>query len=62
MAPGFSMVGEVASLIFFSASLAVFDGDKERFGTIGIPFVGIIGAGFLRSRRDGGGGASSARP
>lgn len=61
MAPGFSTVGDVESLIFFSISLAVFEGESDRFGAIGIPFVGTL-VGFLRSRRDGGGGASSAKP
>lgn len=61
IAPGFSTVGEVHSFIFFSMSLAVFGGDIDRFGAIGMPFTGTV-AGFLRSRRDGGGGASSAKP
>lgn len=61
MAPGLSTVGD-DSLIFFSSSLAVLlVGDRDRLGTIGIPFVGTV-AGFLRSFRDGGGGASSANP
>lgn len=63
MAPGFSMVGEVVSFIFFSSSLVTFVGDSERFcGTIGMPFAGTVAAGFFKSRRDGGGGASSPKP
>lgn len=62
IAPGFSTVGD-DSFILFSSSLAVLlVGDSERFGTIGIPLVGTVAVVFFRSRRDGGGGASSPKP
>lgn len=62
IAPGFSTVGDVVNFNFFSSSLVALVGDNERFGTIGIPFVGTVAAGFFKSRRDGGGGASSPKP
>lgn len=59
------MIGNVAvSLIFFSASLTALGGDSERFvGYDGIAKA-LVGdaVGFFKSRRDGGGGASSASP
>lgn len=65
IAPAFSMIGNVAvSLIFFSASLTALVGDSERLvGYDGIAKA-LVGdaVGFFKSRRDGGGGASSASP
>ena len=64
MAPGFSVVGD-STFSFLSRSLLVSlgGGEARLLATGGMVVPGdVIDGGFFRPFRDGGGGASSAKP